>query len=315
MSPYELGELELRHLLAVQAIAESGTFWAAAERLGCSQSALSQRIATVERILGTRLIERRRGRRNVTTTEAGRLLLKHAEAIVARLRAVHADFTAFAEGGAGTLRVGTFESSGAHLLPPLLREFRRKFPAVEVRLTELAKDDQLLALLERGELDLTFTMPPLRDGPFASQILLHDPFVLVVARDAKLPIKRRGALTLAQLQQVKLIGFGPGSSMGQAEAYVKSRGIALNIVFRANHNGTVQGLVAAGIGAAIAPLLTVEMQRSDTRIVGPIEDLPPRIIALSWHRDRYRSPAAEAFVASAKKVSPRLLKSLPRKGR
>src|SRR5260221_13939736 len=97
MSPYELGELELRHLLALQAIAESGTFWAAAERLGCSQSALSQRIATVERILGPRPIERRRGRRTVTTTEAGRLLLKHAEAIVARLRAVHADFTAFAE--------------------------------------------------------------------------------------------------------------------------------------------------------------------------------------------------------------------------
>src|SRR5260221_3217599 len=93
MSPYELGELELRHLLALRAIAESGTFWAAAERLGCSQSALSQRIATVERILGTRLIERQRGRRNVTTTEAGRLLLQHAADVAGPLLPVDAGFT------------------------------------------------------------------------------------------------------------------------------------------------------------------------------------------------------------------------------
>src|SRR5215831_13763748 len=104
MKPYFLEDLELRHLLALQAIAETGSFWAAAERLGCSQSALSQQISTVEKILDARLVERSRGRRTVSVTEAGALLLRHAEVIVARLRAVHADFTAFAEGEAGALR-------------------------------------------------------------------------------------------------------------------------------------------------------------------------------------------------------------------
>lgn len=174
MQPYFLADLELRHLLALQAIAETGSFWEAAERLGCSQSALSQQIATVEKLLDARLIERSRGRRKVTITEAGGLLLKHAEVIVARLRAVHADFTALAEGSAGAVRVGTFESSSTRLLPPLLRRFRKQWPNADVRLTELAKDDQLLHLVERGELDLTFAILPLPDGPFASVALLSE---------------------------------------------------------------------------------------------------------------------------------------------
>jgi DNA-binding transcriptional LysR family regulator len=211
----------------------------------------------------------------VTATEAGRLLLRHAEVIVARLRAVHADFTAFAEGGVGTLRVGTFESSGTHLLPPLLREFRQHWPAVDVKLTELAKDDQLLQLIEQGDLDLSFATLPLPVGPFASQVLLQDPYVLVVAREAKLPGVRRSSVTLDRLQHMPIVGFGQGRSMHQAETYIKSRGIDLNIVFRSNYNGVVQGLVAAGVGSAIAPLLSVDVRRTDTRILGAIKDLPP----------------------------------------
>src|ERR1051326_8456822 len=213
MTPYVLSELELRHLVSLHAIAVAGSFWAAAEQLGCSQSALSQQIATVEGIVGARLIERSRGRRAVSLTEAGRLLLRHADAIVARLRAAHADFSAFAEGAAGTLRVGTFESSGTHILPPLLREFRLRWPGVEVRLTELPKDDQLLALVEQGELDLSFAILPMPDGPFESIVLLRDPYVLVVAADS--PLKRRRALGLADLRGLPLVSTGQGRSFEQ----------------------------------------------------------------------------------------------------
>src|SRR5215468_10541883 len=166
MKPYDLADLQLRHLLVLQAISEEGSFWAAAERLGCSQAALSQQVATLERVLTTRLIERSRGKRQIEITEAGRLLLRHAEVIVARLQALHADFTGFTEGKAGTLRVGTFESSGTRILPTVLRRFREKWPKVDVRLTEMPKDDLLLNLLERGELDVCFSIFPLPDGPF-----------------------------------------------------------------------------------------------------------------------------------------------------
>lgn len=306
MKPYDLADLELRHLLALQAVAQSGTFWAAAENMGCSQSALSQQIATMERVLGVKMIDRHRGKRTVSTTEAGRLLLRHAEVIVARLRAVHADFTAFSEGAVGTLRVGTFESSGTHLLPPLLREFRHRWPGVEVKLTELPKDDQLLRLVEQGDLDLSFATLPLPDGPFASQILLEDPYMLVIAREAKLFGIKSGSIRLSQIKGLPVVGFGQGRSMEQAEAQMKSRGIDLHIVFRSNYNGVVQGLVAAGVGCAVAPRLTMDLRRTDTRVLGPIADLPPRLIAIAWHKDRYRTPAAAAFIEVARNISQAL---------
>src|SRR5687768_10540374 len=116
--------VELRHLAALEAVARTGSFGRAAARLGYTQSAVSQQIATLERIVGERLVERPGGPRAVSLTEAGRLLLRHAEAIVARLEAAHADLDALSAGAAGTLRVGTYQSVGKRVLPALLRRFR-----------------------------------------------------------------------------------------------------------------------------------------------------------------------------------------------
>src|SRR5215813_12790179 len=105
--------VELRHLAALQAVAETGSFGRAAERLGYTQSAISQQIATLERIVGQRLIDRPGGPRPVSLTEAGELLLRHADAIAARLQAAQADLAALDAGDAGPLRIGTYQSVGA----------------------------------------------------------------------------------------------------------------------------------------------------------------------------------------------------------
>ena len=280
--------------------------------MGCSQSALSQQIAAMEKVLGVTLVDRHRGKRTVSTTEAGRLLLRHAEAIVARLRAVQADFTAFSSGEAGTLRIGTFQSTGTHLLPPVLREFRSRWPDVDVTLTEHPKDDQLLRLVEQGDLDLSFATLPLPDGPFEYQVLLEDPFMLVTSRSAKLPELKPTSIRLSQIKDLPMIGFGQGRSMELAESQIRSRGIDLNYVFRSNYNGVVQGLVAAGIGCAIAPRLTLDLKRTDTKVMGPIKDIQPRVMALVWHRDRYRTPAATTFVEVARKIGEAMQKAHPR---
>src|SRR3712207_7437198 len=91
MEPDRWFGVELRHLAALQAIAEEGSFGRAAQRLGYTQSAVSQQIATLERIVGERLLERPGGPRPVSLTEAGRRVLPHAQAIVARLDAGQAD--------------------------------------------------------------------------------------------------------------------------------------------------------------------------------------------------------------------------------
>src|SRR5947207_14505774 len=138
MEPDRWLGIELRHFLALEAVAREGSFGKAAAALGYTQSAVSQQIATLERIVGHRLIERPGGPKPVSLTEAGRLLLKHSEAIAARVAAAQADLTALAEGQAGTLRVGVFQSVGQRILPEVMRRFLDSWPKVDVSLTESA---------------------------------------------------------------------------------------------------------------------------------------------------------------------------------
>src|SRR5581483_8598445 len=139
--------LELRHLAALEAVGRTHSFGRAARELGYTQSAVSPQIALMERIVGPK---------PVSLTEAGDLLLRHADAIVSQLDAAEADMAALAEGAAGPLRVGIFQSVGARILPALLRIFREEWPRVDVQVNEEADAADLLRALERGAIDLTF---------------------------------------------------------------------------------------------------------------------------------------------------------------
>src|SRR5207249_1601569 len=134
--------VELRHLLALQAVAREGSFGRAAIALGYTQSAVSQQIAALERIVGEKLIERPGGPRPVSLTEAGELLLRHANAIVARMQAAAADLAAFTEGAAGTLRVASYQSVSARILPTIVRRFKEAWPKIDVQLSEFTHDDE-----------------------------------------------------------------------------------------------------------------------------------------------------------------------------
>jgi len=292
--------VELRHLAALEAVAREGSFGRAAAALGYTQSAVSQQIAMLERIVGERLLERPGGPRAVTPTEAGRLLLRHAEAIVARLRAAEADMEALRHGQSGALRVGTFQSVGARVLPELLRRFVAERPQVGIELRESANDDELLGLVERGELDLTFAMLPFPEGPFDAQEVLSDPYVVVVPADHELA--HAGSASLLDLGDLPLIGNRACRSTRLAESELELRGVDLDVAFRSDDNGTVQGLVASGFGAALVPLLTVDAGDERVRVLAMEPEIPERRIALAWHRDRHRSPAARAFVNAAVEV-------------
>lgn len=284
--------LQLRHLAVLQAVAERGTFWAASDVLDCSPSAVSQQIAALEAIVGERLVDRSRGRRGVALTEAGDLLLRHANAVVARIRAAEADFSAFRQGLSGSIRVGTYQSVGTQILPRLLSAFASSWPGVKVNLIEGGADDELLAMVERGELDLTFATLPLPPGPFEHLEVLRDPYVLVLPRAAPL-VSRAEPVRAKDLAELELIGIR--SCQEHVERQLRSLGLEPQIGFVSGDNAVVQGLVAAGVSAAIAPLLT--MNESDDRVaLLRLDELPPRVMAVAWHRDRHRSPSARAFV-------------------
>ena len=121
--------LELRHLLALVAVADAGTFSGAAETLDYTQSAVSQQIANLERIVGTPLFERPGGPRPVRLTAAGEMLLAHARGLLASVVAAATDLRALASGETGELRVGTLPSIGNKVISRVLGTFRADWPA------------------------------------------------------------------------------------------------------------------------------------------------------------------------------------------
>src|SRR5262245_41777976 len=142
--------VEIRHLAALRAVAEEGTFGAAALKLGYAQSAISQQIAALERHVGRRLFDRPGGSRPVTLTRAGELLLEHAESIMARLAAARIDLDSLADEDVDRpIRVGAYQTVASVILPLILQELGADPGEVEFDLHESNDDTELLRPLER----------------------------------------------------------------------------------------------------------------------------------------------------------------------
>jgi DNA-binding transcriptional LysR family regulator len=291
--------MELHQLRYFVAVAETGSFTRAAEREGVTQPTLSEQVIRLESErhgVGRRLFDRLG--RKVVLTEAGNVLLGHAEAITARLAAARADVHALAEGAAGTLRIGSYQSVGTRILPAVMRDFTAAWPDVNVQLVEEASDEGLLPLVERGELDVTFTVYPIPEGPFEAVELFRDPFVLLVQAGSPLAVRGEPP-TLREIGELPLIGYRQNRNTDER---LRVRGIEPNVIFRSDDNGTVHGLVAAGMGAAVIPSLSVDPHHEGVLALPLGNRVTPRLVGLAWHKDRYRLPAARAFVETAQDV-------------
>lgn len=287
--------LELRHLAALEALVEEGSFRRAAARLGYVASAVSQQISGLEAVVGQRVVERSRGGGSVRLTPAGELVLGHARAILSRLRAAEADLAALAEGASALLRLGITESVGVRVLPTLLRSFAEAWPAVRLRPTEASSDLALYAALAHGDLDLSFVELPAPEGPFATVEILSDPYVLVVASESPLAGRR---LELVELAGVPLVGHTRCRGLARVEEQLRAQGLEPEFAFRSEVNATIQALAGAGVGAAVLPALAVDPTNEQTA-TAELAGIPPRRLALARHRDRYQPAAAQAFVALA----------------
>jgi molybdate transport repressor ModE-like protein len=305
-------QVELRHLAALQAVARTGSFGRAAEHLGYTQSSVSQQIAGLEQLVGQRLVQRTRGSGVVELTEAGNLLLRHADAILARLHTAEADLAAYTAGTAGELRVGVFQSVGTRILPDLLHEFLIAWPGVRIRPFETDDDQQLLSAIEQGRLDLAFAMAPLPDGPFARLDLLRDPYALVVPSSSPLAARADdGPVSIDLLADLPLVNFETCRTAVRVENELRRRGHEPDVIFRSDNNGAVQGMVGAGMGVALMPYLTINEHDDRVRVLELPTDFPPRIVCLVWHNERYRSPAAVAFADAALRWCERYVQEQP----
>lgn len=297
-SPRRLRDLDLRHLVALDAVASEGTFGRAATRLGYTQSAVSQQIAALERLVGGSLFDRPGGPRPVELTPLGKVVLGHAREIIARVDATGDAVDRFLSGAAGRIDIGTFQSVSNVLLPAIVQRLRGEYPDLDIRLFEHEDVDAGSTAVLAGDLDLTFAIGH-RTGDLESLLLLEDPFVLV-APAGELP---DGPYPTVELNGTPLVGYPPSSCQQDVEDGLHACGVTPTFVFRTYDNGAQLAMVRAGMGWAVMPLLAVDTRDPaiDIRTLAP--DIAPRSICIAWRRDRTLSPVAARMVDIACEVA------------
>lgn len=292
--------VELRHLETFSAVARAESFSKAALKLGYTQSAVSHQIAALERIVGVRVFDRAGARRPVSLTEHGRLLLRHANHVLATLSAAEAEMQSLLE-GRERLRVGVFQSAGARIAPPVLKYFAARVPDTAIELVERTWVEDLLSEVEDGSLDLAFATLPLEEGPFRFVELMSDPLVLLVPVDSQLA-QRKTPLTLEELAHIPVMTYQRCRRVAQLREDMRSRGLDLELLHPSEDNNTLQALVAAGIGAAFLPRLAVEAAYVGVSVAEVPLPVAPRIVGLAWHGDRPLTESGRRFVSIAARV-------------
>ena len=298
-----LAGVDLRHLAAVKAVAETGSFGRAAARLGFTQSAISQQIATIERSLGAPVFDRPGGPRPVELTPLGRVLVQHAEIILRQVDAASDELEAVLAGSAGRLVVGSFQSVSVKVLPAVLGRLRAELPNVELRVVEHDDNDLLHSLLIAGELDLTFTIG-VPDSPLIELVpLFEDEFVALSpaadgAVDGPMPVRR--------LAGAPLIGQHACTCQALIDNGLLAHGVEPKYIFRSNDNSAVQAMVRAGMGHAVMPMLAID-ERDTGVIVRPLDPpLATRSIGLALPLGRTRAAAVARFLEIAREVASEL---------
>jgi len=283
--------VELHQLRYFLAIVEAGSFTAAAEACHVSQPSLSIQVAKLEDELGGVLVERHR--QGARLTARGHLFLPRAVEILRQIEGVRRDLDDLDGLHRGEVILGCLPTTGAYLLPPLLREFRRAHPDLQVHLTE-ESSPQLAEGLVSGAMDLALLDEAGLGPGLRSTALFSEP--LLVAVPPEHPLAGRGAIAVEALANEPLILMKPGHGFRQIVLdYLQSRGLVPRIVYESSGIETVQALVEAGMGVSLVP-------RMVRKSPGPayLDLLPPtptRTLFLAGRVGSPGSPASQALEA------------------
>jgi molybdate transport repressor ModE-like protein len=301
--------LDVKRLRVLKAVAEHGSFSAAADALSYTQSAVSQQIAALEREAGTMLVQR--GARGVRLTEAGEAIVRHADKILGHLADAEAELEAIAGLRGGRLRMATFESAGATLMPLAIAQFREAHPAIELTMV-MGEPEATEPQLKSGELDLAigFGSRMSQEDGVERQFLIEDPMFLVLPQDHPLAAKRN--LRLADLNDEAWIGGAPDCECNRLiySACIRA-GYAPRMAFETDDYAAVQGFVAAGVGVSLIAELGLTTIRDDIVVRDLGRETPVRTIYAAAAAG-YRTPATTAMLEVLADVAARYASRRPR---
>ena len=292
-------------------VAAQGSFSSAAEALSFTQSAVSQQIAALEREAGAKLVER--GARGIRLTPAGQALVSHADAILSRLDDAEQELAAIAGLKGGRLRVASFQSAGATMVPRALAEFHRRHPDVDLS-ASTAELGEAHELLRAGEIDVAIVMDwaaePLLFSDLESEHLLDDPYY--VALPAEHPLADRPRVALSDLADADWINSCPGSSCDQVViGACRAAGFDPRIVVECDENDQMQAFVAGGLGVALWPGLALAHVRPGVAVKPVAGTQVTRRVHAATPAGAYRSPAVEAMLGILRETADEFRDSAP----
>ncbi len=296
--------LSLGRLRVLVEVVNRGSFSAAAEALAYTQSAISQSVARLEAETGATLVVR--DRRGVRPTAAGSILVSHAEAIFAQVEAAETDLAAVLGVRRGRLRVASFPSAGATLMPLAVARFRRDHPDVALTLAE-GEPEEIGPRLRAGEFDLAllFHFSGVRERPGAglrNVTLLEDP--MQVALPAAHPLVSKRALTLTDLRDQQWVQTSAASTCARHVVRTcLAAGFEPDVAFESDDYDTVQGLVAAGVGVALIPRLALTRVHSGVVVRELARPSPVRRVTAATMTAPGVNPAAREMIAVLREVA------------
>ncbi|MER7693555.1 LysR family transcriptional regulator [Streptomyces sp. NPDC097610] len=290
--------LNLERLRTLDALARHGSVSGAAEGLHVTTSAVSQQMSKLEREVGQQLLAK--NGRGVRLTDAGRLLAEHAARILSQVELAQSDLEAQRGQVVGELRLSAFPTAARGLFPTALAALRADHPGLRVRSSELEPEAGVAGVI-RGDLDLAVVLDwynkpmPLPDGLVKAPIL-DDP------ADVAMPVGHRLAdraeVDLGDFADDEWITWGEGEFCHEWLMFtLRSRGVEPHIGHRAAETHTQLGLVAAGLGVCIAPLLG-RHPMPDGVVTVPLREAVRRHVYVIWRADADRRPSIRAAVAA-----------------
>ncbi len=290
--------MDTQHLQAFVAIAEQGSFSAAAEKLHLTQPAISKRIALLEDQLGTRLFDR--VGRQVILTQAGKILLNKAQLILSEVAATQRAIADLRGEIQGQLSIATSHHVGLHYLPPVLREFSSLYSEVKLDLHFLDSEQAYDEILQ-GRYDLAVVTLSLEQDPrFQSYSIWHDQLHFVAAPDH--PLATQPHLQLADLTQHQAILPDLNTYTTKLVKHLfDQENLPLNINMVTNHLESIKMMLSIGLGWGVLPnrLIDHQVQRLNVKHKPLI-----RPLGAIHHKQRSLSNNAKAFIELMQRQNP-----------
>ncbi|HEY8346931.1 MAG TPA: LysR family transcriptional regulator [Symbiobacteriaceae bacterium] len=253
----------LQHLITFCRVVETGGFSKAGELVGLSQPAVTRQVAALEAELGTPLLDR--STRQFRLTPAGELVYQRARRIAAMVTELKGEVEDLIQRGQGRVTIGAVTTVGLNLLPPVLREFTKRYPQVRV----LVKAGRTADTLERvlsGELDMAIMTSPVSHPRLECIPLQRDPVVLVCSPEVKKRLP--DPLPLDQLSQVEMISFqAPSRFRTFVDSVLEQYGVYPNVTMEFDSHEAVRLMVELGFGVAMVPRSAVRQDLETGRLV------------------------------------------------